>query len=210
MILQRNVSSNPFELVLITSPEDFADEHALIESLFGLGLSRLHVRKPRHASGALERWLLALDADCRSKVVLHAHPEMAHEFNLFGFHMNAKWFAENPARFADSEISRSASAHSMAEVDSLPEGISYSFLSPVFDSISKADYKSSFDLAEVTTWLSARRTLGKKTSVLALGGIDADSISLVKKAGFDGAAILGGVWNYADPLQAWRNIYGHL
>ena len=210
MTLPRSVSPSPFELVLITSPEDFADEHALIESLFGLGLSRLHVRKPRHASGALERWLLALDADARSRVVLHGHPEMAHEFNLSGFHMNAKWFAENPARFVDSGLSRSASAHSMAEADSLPEGISYTFLSPIFDSISKADYKSSFDLDDVTTWLFARRASGKKTAVLALGGVDADSISLVKSAGFDGAAILGGVWNYADPLQAWRNIYGHL
>ena len=207
MTLPRSVSPSPFELVLITSPEDFADEHALIESLFELGLSRLHVRKPHHGGGALERWLLALDGDCRAKVVLHGHPEMAHEFNLSGFHMNAKWFAENSARLADSGLSRSASAHSMAEVDSLPEGISYTFLSPIFDSISKADYKSSFDLDDVTTWLFARRASGKKTSVLALGGVDADSISLVKSAGFDGAAILGGVWNYADPLQAWRNIY---
>jgi thiamine-phosphate pyrophosphorylase len=210
VILQRHVSPDPFELVLITSPEDFADEHTLIESLFGLGLFRLHVRKPHHASGALERWLLALNAEVRSCVVLHGHPEMAREFNLCGYHMNVKWFTENPARFADSGLSCSASAHSMAEVDSLPEEISYVFLSPVFDSISKVDYHSAFDLGKVATWLASRRESGRKMPVFALGGVDADTISLVKGAGFDGAAVLGGVWNYANPLQAWRNIYDHL
>ena len=25
--------------------------------------------------------------------------------------------------------------------------------------------------------------------------------------GFSGAALLGGIWNYADPLQAWIDVF---
>ncbi len=59
-------------LLLITSPEDFADEHVLIERMFEQGLSRLHVRKPGRSKRDLDYWLLGLGYDYRERCVLHS------------------------------------------------------------------------------------------------------------------------------------------
>ena len=42
--------------------------------------------------------------------------------------------------------------------------------------------------------------------IYALGGVDKDNLEDLEQMGFSGAALLG-IWNYADPLQAWIDVF---
>ena len=80
----------------------------------------------------------------------------------------------------------------------LSDHFSYAFLSPVFDSISKADYKAKqFDLS-----------LRKKTStkLIALGGITEENQYRAIDMGFDGVAMMGSIWNSEDKIKTFKNI----
>ena len=68
-------------------------------------------------------------------------------------------------------------------------------MSPIFDSISKQNYLSTYSAEEIRQ-ASKDGIIDKK--VIALGGIDAGNIPLIKDYGFGGAAILGDLWNRFD------------
>lgn len=84
----------------------------------------------------------------------------------------------------------------------------YVFVSPVFNSISKNGYNSSFDLAELK--ISLKQFHDKKNNdapqVIALGGMDEDKIGIARKIGFDGIALLGAVWHSHDPIEKFLKI----
>jgi thiamine-phosphate pyrophosphorylase len=64
----------------------------------------------------------------------------------------------------------------------------YVFLSPIFDSISKAGYKSAFT-EEMLKEASDKGIIDEK--VVALGGVTFDKIPYLKKLNFGGAAMMG-------------------
>lgn len=186
-------SHNSFPLYLITSPEDFADEHVLLEALFARGLRCLHVRKPRKDSRALERWILELDPSLRPQLVVHGHADLVHAFGLAGWH---------------GVGGTSASFHSFADIADCTQEYSYGFLSPILDSLSKPGYRSAFSRADLAAGFAMLRANGacKVANVIALGGIDAGQLSFIHSCGFQGAAVLGAVWNAADPIAAWDEL----
>jgi thiamine-phosphate pyrophosphorylase len=55
------VAGLPFEIALISSPENFAGEHEIIEQMFEHGLQRLYARKPQMPEPLLERWIIGFD-----------------------------------------------------------------------------------------------------------------------------------------------------
>jgi thiamine-phosphate pyrophosphorylase len=75
----------------------------------------------------------------------------------------------------------------------------YAFLSPVFDSISKADYRGKYDLRELKVILRK-----KEEKIIALGGVDEDKIDALKDAGFAGIALLGAIWQSDEPIDKFR------
>jgi thiamine-phosphate pyrophosphorylase len=65
----------------------------------------------------------------------------------------------------------------------------YAFFGPVFDSLSKPGHQSC---------VGADFRLNKQSAqpkVIALGGVEAQYLQQVKTMGFDGAAVLGTIWN---------------
>jgi thiamine-phosphate pyrophosphorylase len=184
--------TEPFPLILISSPEDFADEHILIESMFKRGLQTFHLRKPRKDTRGMERWLFELDPELRSHVVVHGFPELVEAFGLAGFHGR------------DSE--HSFSAHSFVELV-LAHKCQYAFLSPIFDSFSKIGHTSQFSELELRRELAKLALLAPKSiAVFALGGVYEGNLATIVSMGFSGAAVLGSIWNTADPLGSWNSL----
>ena len=72
------------------------------------------------------------------------------------------------------------------------DNFNYVFLSPIFDSISKSDYKAAFEMS-VLEDASARGIIDKK--VMALGGVTAENMKTIKELGFGGAVVLGDLWD---------------
>ena len=94
-------------------------------------------------------------------------------------------------RLCSGGLSMSRSCHSLEEV-SESRFFDYLFLSPVFDSISKAGYKQGF-MPEQLAEAKNRKIINEK--VFALGGITAENIPVVRNYGFGGIAVLGTLWS---------------
>ena len=67
-----------FQLALISSPENFAGEHEILEQMFERGLQMLYARKPQMPEPLFERWLLGFDLKLQEKIF--PWPGSAHSF----------------------------------------------------------------------------------------------------------------------------------
>ena len=98
--------------------------------------------------------------------------------------------------------------HSLKELEDCKEKYEYAFLSPIFDSISKAGYKSKFShrlhgLSQIKSELISA-IIGK--NIISLGGIDEDKIETCRQLGFAGVAVLGAIWNNKNPVEKFKQL----
>jgi thiamine-phosphate pyrophosphorylase len=180
----------------------------VLAELLAQDLGRLHLRKPGWPVAQLEALIQALPPQVYPRLVLHAYPQLVRKYRLGGLHLTERARAaarRRPALLPGQTLS--TSFHSLAEINRTRRRYDYVFLSPIFDSISKAGYSSKFDLGDLQRSFQAQAARpGYWPPVLALGGIEAQIISQVRQAGFVGAAVLGAVWQSADPVAAWRQL----
>lgn len=188
------------KLLLITSPLPIRNEHELLVQFFELGLETLHVRKPDLTLRQLKEWLEELPEQFHTRLMLHSHHELHQELQIKGLHfpagvrLNAKAIEKSPLHF-------STSFHQVKEILNPDPVFDYAFLSPIFDSISKIGYQAAFSEQELKNTLMATNF-----SVIALGGITSENLEKIVDLGFAGAAVLGAVWQAADPLNAFKSI----
>ena len=179
--------------ITITSPEFLSGEAIFIDKLFSQGLDLLHIRKPDAPLEAYKRFLLQIPKQWYSRIVLHEHFALAEEFGLHGIHLNRRC-SQVPDSF---HRSISCSCHTLEEVKKQKDSKDYVFLSPIFDSISKVGYHAAFSPTSLKQ-AAIENIIDEK--VIALGGITANNISLVKEWHFGGVAFLGDIWKrMSDP-----------
>lgn len=187
-------------MLIVLSDSDFrSGETAIVNQLFLAGLDLFHIRKYGASTESLLDWVNQISMEYRSKLVLHHDHEWGRSIGIHRFHFSERdrnnWKEESWKGVKDDEI-YSTSIHSVEAYNELPEHFSYAFLSPVFDSISKEGYKAvKFDM---------EKRMDKKTGLIALGGIQAYNVKQVSEMGFDGAALLGAIWNSFDPINEWN------
>jgi thiamine-phosphate pyrophosphorylase len=198
-----------FSLLAIT-PHDDTAELPWLAPLFASGLQRLHVRKPGWVRAELADYVQAIAPQYRPRLVLHSHYDLVPALGLGGIHLTetarrAPGLARLLRRVGGSSVS--ASLHTLADVQQHRRRYNYVTLSPIFNSISKEDYLSVFDLAQVRAVLHklAARS-GYRPQVVALGGIEAANVASVRQLGFAGAAVLGSIWQSPDPVASFREL----
>jgi len=200
--------STPFQLVLLSAPTAQPDEPQVLTELLAQDLGRLHLRKPDWTAAQLEELIQALPPQFYPRLVLHAYPHLVRQYQLGGLHLTARARAaarRRPAVLPGQTLS--TSFHSMAEIVRTRRRYDYVFLSPIFDSLSKVGYASNFILGDLQCFFQAQAARPSyRPPIVALGGIEAQHISRVQQAGFAGAAVLGAVWQNADPVAAWRQV----
>lgn len=179
------------KIILITPPTYFVEEDKIITALFEEGLDILHLRKPDSSPMYAERLLTLIPEQYHKRIVVHDHFYLKEEFHLKGIHLNHR----NPLKPSHYKGHTSCSCHSLEEVKEKKHQHDYVFMSPVFDSISKLSYRSSYSDIELK---KAHKSGIIDKRVIALGGIDINNIKEVKSYGFGGAAILGALWNKFD------------
>ncbi len=189
----------PFLLALLTLPHNFPDEALLLEELLEAGLPKLHIRKPDASEMQLTALLSLLCPRWSSRLVLHGSPQLAKRYHIPQLHGSVGYsngqgrsgggpFIEERSAFAVS-----TSVHSWTEFGLLPSGLSYAFISPLFDSISKPGYAAGTGLLQLPSGLLPCTPVG-------LGGIGADSLGEMIRMGWKGAAVLGYIWE--EPKKA--------
>ena len=179
--------------IIITSPEFLSGEAIFIDKLFSQGLDLLHLRKPEASLEAYKQLLLQIPEQWHSRIVLHEHFELAEEYKLHGIHLNRRC-SQAPNAYHESI---SCSCHTIEEVITQKDSKDYVFLSPIFDSISKVGYHAAFSPTSLKQ-AAIENIIDEK--VIALGGITAKNIPLVKEWHFGGVALLGDIWKrMSDP-----------
>lgn len=186
------------QLIVITSPDCFPEEGQVLTRLFEAGMQRLHLRKPKGDRADLCRILDDLPAAYHPQVVLHDHFELAAMYSLGGVHLNQR----NPHAPDGFQGSISRSCHSFEELEQY-QSLDYLFLSPIFQSISKEGYGNGFT-PEALQEASAKGII--RENVIALGGIDLNTLPLLHPYPFGGVAVLGALWGNHPSIQQTNSI----
>lgn len=186
------------KIIAITTPKVIDKDAYIIRRLLDKGVDIVHLRKPESCIDDCRKLLSTLDAEYRASIVIHDYPELYSEFSLRGIHIN-----RNITTLPDGYNGlKTRSCHSLEEVVRYKSEYDYLLLSPIFDSISKAGYRSGFD-TETLRRAAERGIIDSK--VIALGGVTLDKISYLKGLNFGGAAMVGAIYNI-DALDSLNSI----
>lgn len=190
-----------FSLVVISQPAMLPDEASIIQQLFVEGVECFHLRKPEADEQAVRQLLDAIPAAYHPCIALHGFHQLVKEYDIQRLHFTEKHRQATDAAIwvslKEQGLTLSTSVHDLTTLQQLPSLFSYAFFSPVFDSISKQEYKG---IVGDEFFLGGEY---KSVPVIALGGIDAGNMQRVADMNFDGAAVLGTIWN--EPANAIEN-----
>jgi thiamine-phosphate pyrophosphorylase len=183
--------------IVVISPESAESrEVQAMQGFFSAGLERYHVRKPSWSRDALEAWLGHLPAAWRPRIILHHHHPLAAKLGLGGTH-------DRDEEGNSGQLGYSRSCHHIDTLRLLLPLYGSLLFGPVFPSLSKSGYGPAADFP----WDGLKSILKEKTPadarVLAIGGVTADRLARCRDLGFDGAAVIGAVWNEQDPVAAY-------
>jgi Thiamine monophosphate synthase len=186
-------------MILVITPEQkFPNETEIINQMFQEGLDLLHIRKPGISKSELTAFISNIDQSFYPQLVLHTHYELGKEHNISRFHYREADREEKKYKPVVEEHTISTSVHDIRVYNRLEKEWEYAFISPFFPSISKKGYGENTTVMED---INSRNN--EYVKLIALGGIDAENIQKVFDAGADGAALLGGIWEREEPLEAF-------
>ncbi len=209
-------------LWLSTCLDDFSSEFDDIEEMFKRGLTRLILQKrvpgaaQDLAGGALryateaqyERWLMALPMEFRDRIWVRGTPDMAERLEVRGCVCDAALLAQDvPERW--KRVNCVAVCRNLEQLNSLPEWVAGALVGPVFQPQSIYEPVETLGIACIVDKLAAQDMAGDQPEinippqVIAFGGIDHENLDDIKKLPLQGISVLGGIWNYADPVNAF-------
>ncbi len=191
-------------------PTDHPQEHQLLEQMVGMGINIIHVRKPGYGRRKLSEYLKKLSPAVRRVTVIHQHHSLCLKFGIKGIHLTHElrksfFFGILPAMWLKTikpNLQVSTGFHNLFDLTHNHKSLfSYVFISPVFDSISKAGHKSNISLRRL------QDTMDKtKYEVYALGGVDPSKVIPLKEANLHGCALMGAVWENQDPIAVVEEV----
>jgi thiamine-phosphate pyrophosphorylase len=185
-------------IIVITPEEIIQNETELINELFQEGLDLLHVRKPFINAEEMRDFIQQIDSEFHSQLVLHSHYDLTKEFKISRLHFREIDRQNELFRsFTDKIIS--TSVHDIETFNELGVEWEYSFISPVFPSISKKGYGENSDILN-----EIKRRDNSNVKLIALGGINENNIHEVFNNNIDGAALLGAIWEIKEPIQVFK------
>lgn len=192
---------------LITAPIFFPKEAQITNELFERGLPCLHFRKPDASLDECTRFLEQISPVFYNKIITHQHFELLDSYALMGVHLREAVRQELSDNELDNLIQNhhkkgqkvGSSIHQKSEINTLPQALDYTFLSPVFPSISKQGYlpTENLDISGIKA----------PFALVGLGGMDENTLLPVKALGFKEVAFLGAVWgDYTNILNNYNRI----
>ncbi len=199
--------------IIIISPEEIIkNETNTVNDLFRHGLQRFHLRKPEFDTGDYRRYIKAIEPLYHPRIVLNGSFELYNEFDLGGIHLNSNARRDEALRRKLAHLPPniiSTSYHSWQKIQENDFQYGYVFISPVFDSISKKEYKSNLNLAGA---IETKRKLANQKrhcpEIIGLGGVGILEIEELRENGFDGAAMLGSLWMSGNPVATFQRANG--
>ena len=178
------------------------NEAQRLNKMFEMGMDILHLRKPTYSRNEQRALLDEINPEYYNKIVIHNSHDLCAEYGLKGIHIKEetrRTFGHKLERYVSGFKGQghvvSSSFHKTEDITACSTEFDYIFLSPVFNSISKIDYPGKGFNVE-----------GMEENIIALGGIDAKKMEEVKDMGYNGAAVLGSIWDTDDQLKSFAAI----
>ena len=191
-------------LLIVISPENTVPfEHEIVRALFNEGLRFFHLRKPAFTKDDTKAYIKELPVEYLNRTSLHYHHSLAEEYSLGGIHYPAANIKDVDRTTHTNILRTSFSAHSFQELSSVNKSVSYAFISPVFNSISKQGYSANPELKRLKDYKLSHHL---HTPIIALGGITEQDVETAREMGFSGVAVLGSIWQFADGKQSVKEI----
>lgn len=173
------------DIIVFTPESPIENESLKIMALLQSGISRVHLRHPSVSDNDIKAILDNVDKMYYPLISLHDHFSLTKTYPVGGLHLNRR----NPVPPHGYTGCLSQSCHTIDEVKQ-SSGMDYVTLSPIFDSISKPGYRSSFRPADL------EKLTASPVPVYALGGVTSENIESLRHYNFAGAALLGAIdWN---------------
>lgn len=190
------------ELIVVSLPDYFEGEGELINELFAEGLHLFHLRKLEKDAEKFRKLMREIDPEYYPLISIHQHHELAGEFALRRLHFKEQdRILKRAAELGELKKQAYVLSSSIHELSALPdlEYFDYVFFGPVYNSISKKGYQSILNVDFVLP--------PHLVKVFAIGGITAGQLSELKHMDFDGAVVLGTIWQQPDaPLTAFKKL----
>lgn len=185
-------------MIVVISPEYTCGKQVYwVNKLLENNLDYFHFRKYHTPIDKAREFLKQIDKEFMSRVVLHAHFELALEFDIKHLHYNS-YLRKKETPLQERPFFYSTSCHDITEFNALDKTWNYAFLSPFYPSISKVGYNKQ-DLV----LSSLQHKDNPEVSLIALGGITPCNYQKVLEFGADGIGLLGGVWQSDNPLKTF-------
>lgn len=178
------------QLIVITPELPAEGEARMLARMLEEGIDHVHVRHPGVSADVIDGILSGIPSSLHTRVHLHDCFELTLRHPGVGIHLNGR----HPTVPSGHRGMVSRSCHTVEEA--IAGGTDYVTLSPVFPSISKPGYSAAFTDSQLRSIPPGK--------VFALGGVTLERIEQLKRYPFLGAALLGSVWQSADPLQMAR------
>ncbi|OYX86285.1 MAG: thiamine phosphate synthase [Flavobacteriales bacterium 32-34-25] len=184
-------------MIVISNPTAITNEIKTIHALFECGLELFHVRKPEFSAQEMKTFVNVIGLEYRNRLVLHSHHQLAEDLGMNRIHFTEKDRTKaNPIRVPNPDRVITTATHSIEDFNLLENYFDYTFLSPVYSSISKENYNPKIDLLN-----AIKDRTNFNTKLVALGGIEVQNIKKTLDAGFDDVALLGTIWNSKQPIK---------
>ena len=191
-----------FQLVGITPDILSEAQWAMVPDLFAAGLSYLYVRQT--ASEPLRQRLTDDALTPFQSKILVPFPMATGQF---GRH----WKEADRVAASPAERAFSTSVHAITDWPTLAGRIELVYYSPVFASVSKPGYGPTMSIDETARQIRhIRQQADELPLLIGLGGVQAETIRQVQDAGFDGAAVLGTLWQRSDPVAVVQKLLAKL
>ena len=200
MNLEMCINNFCMELNIISYDRFFDGEEEIVLKLMKDFNFLFHLRKPNSTLENCKSFMQKIPSNMHKRIILHNHYHLISQFDFKGLHYSTQVRRNIPV-ISDYT---STSCHSVDELTKLDGIFSQMFISPVFESISKPGYASSFNLTTLNTFLLKAR----KSKIIALGGINPENIKQIKNSSFDGLAVLGSIWgnNPSSQEMMYNNV----
>ncbi len=188
------------KIIVISVPTNTFNEIWIVNQLFENGLQQFHVRKPNFSELELKQYIKNISEKNHKFLILHSHYHLTKQFAVKGIQVG-KNRLEDGLKYKNKFKYFGYSAHSFSEIENLKHHFNSFFLSPIFDSISKTNYKSKFNFLDINKFLNFNNL-----SIIALGGINANNAKKCINLGFSKVAVLGNIWENKNAISAFCNI----
>lgn len=176
---------------------------ALLPVLAEVGVTGFQVRAKRLPDRELAELacrVVALLRPYAALVVIDDRLDVALASGADGVHLGASDLPVGLARRAAPGLLIGATCRSREEVlRARDEGADYAGFGPLFATTSKSDLPDPMGTAALTAACGVLPLVG-------IGGIDAGTAPEVRAAGAHGVAVIGGIWNQRDPVQAAKEL----